>query len=552
MHYLPLFRCACAPLIKMAESEGHYEGEYPGPSEKDLLHIVPTVPPRDSGKGSNGGGYDCELVELPPAAFQTLCSICHLFLREPHLISCCGQKICRQCLDPDNPEKKPCRLCGESGFTYLPDRGLERSMKELEVRCTYKKDGCEWVGKLGELELHLNRGPDRENQRQECQFVGVGCQYKCGEWFQRRHIAAHESKGCPKRPYTCDHCQAYQAVYDDVVQNHYPQCNKYPVACPNKCRESPFERHQLESHLKDECPLVQVACPYQYAGCRAELVRKDIPQHIETEMSLHLALLARVTESLMKSNIELRGNVGLVHELNVKQVSMMTECSTKHQQLEQGHGRALHELNKHIVQLTATTDVLTKELREQMEEKDRQVSELTGKLAAVQEGIESLREELKTLKMDNTQHSEFPKEFRIKVTNIDLMTSAFYTHPHGYRMCLRVCPKGITGDESHVAVYVYLMQGPFDKHLHWPFMGEVTVQLVNQAGDHDHMERVICFSDKTPDRHACRVKGREVSESGWGKRYFLAHDNLWYNALKETQYLKNHHLVIRVVKIKVM
>ena len=525
-----------------------------GPTETDLQQIVPVTAPRVSGKGSRGG-YDCELVELPPAAFQTVCPICHLFLREPHLISCCGQKICRQCLDPENPEKTPCKLCGESEFTHMQDRGLERSMKELEVRCTYKKEGCEWAGKLGALELHLNRGLNPDSQPQECQFVEVGCQYDCGEWFQRRHITTHQSQQCPKRPYTCDHCKAYQVTYEEVVKNHYPQCSKYPVACPNECRKIPFERHQLDGHLQEECPLVKVGCPYQYAGCKAELVRKDILQHIEKETPLHLTLLAGVTENLLKSNEEIKGNMGLVHELNVKQVSMMTQCSTKHQQLEQAQGAALQELNKHIVQLTASTNVLVKEnreLRERVEEKDQQVRELMGKLAAAQEGIESLNEQVKTLKVDTTLHADFPKEFRIKVTSIDIMSPAFYTHPHGYRMCLRVCPKGVTGEESHVAVYVYLMQGPFDKHLHWPFMGDVTVQLVNQAGDHDHVERVIRFTDKTPERHSRRVKGKEVSESGWGKRYFLAHEDLWYNALKETQYLKNHHLVVRVVKIKVM
>ena len=53
----------------------------------------------DSGEESSSaeedrGGYDCEFVEQPPAAFQTECPICLHILREPCLISCpCGQKI---------------------------------------------------------------------------------------------------------------------------------------------------------------------------------------------------------------------------------------------------------------------------------------------------------------------------------------------------------------------------------------------------------------------------------------------------------------------------
>ena len=512
--------------------------------------LLPVTTPR---KGKGGGGYDCELVQLPPTAFQTLCPVCHLFLREPHLVSCCGQKICRQCLQP--AEKAPCKICGESDFTHLQDRGLERSMKELEVRCSYKKEGCEWVGKLGELELHLNLGPDPENQPQECQFVEIGCQYKCGESFQRRFVATHESQQCPKRPYNCEHCQAYQSTFEDVVDEHYPQCSMYPTVCPNECRESPFERHQVERHLRDECPLVPVGCPYQYAGCKAELVRNDVQAHIEKDIPHHLTLLAGVTEGLTKTNQELRENMGLVHELNVKQVSMVTECSTKHQQQEQVHGRAMQELNQHMVQLTETANLLVREnreLRQSMEEKDQQYRVAMGKLAAAERGIEHLKEEMKTLKVDTIQHSDFPKEFRIKMAGIDLFTPAFYSHPHGYRMCLRVCPKGVSGNDSHVAVYVYLMLGPFDRHLHWPFMGDITVQLVNQARDHGHAQRMISFTDKTPDRHSRRVKGREVSESGWGKRYFLAHEDLWYSAVNETQYLKNHHIIVRVVKVKVM
>ena len=533
------------------------EGGDPAQALED--HLQDEIAPVVSRRRRDGGGYDCELVEPPPTAFQTVCPVCQLVLREPHLISCCGQKICRQCLELDvqaGGEKKSCRLCGEAQFTHMQDRGLERSMKELEVKCTYIKEGCEWVGKLGDLEQHLSREtPDSKDQEDQCQYVEVECSFGCADWFQRRHISTHESKLCPNRPYTCDHCHGFQSVFKDVVENHYQRCSKYPLPCPNKCRESPFERDSLESHLRNDCPLVLIKCPYQHAGCNSELLRKDVPDHVNSGTALHLTLLARVTESLIKSNHEVRENMGLVHELSVKQVSMMTACSTWHQQQEQSHARALEELSKHIVQLTATSNVLMKEnreLKQAMEEKDRQVGELSQKLSATEEQLQSLKGAVRTVRLDTTQRSDFPKEFRIQVVNVNHFTPGFYTHPHGYRLCLRVCPKGVTGSESHVAVFVYLMQGPFDKHLHWPFMGEIAVQVVNQAGDHDHVERVICFNSTTPERHSRRVKGRDVSESGWGKRCFLAHQDLLYNSVRETQYLKNQQLVVRVARVKVM
>ena len=46
------------------------------------------------------------------------------------------------------------------------------------------------------------------------------------------------------------------------------------------------------------------------------------------------------------------------------------------------------------------------------------------------------------------------------------------------------------------------MKGQFDDHLKWPFRGEITIQIVNQDGDHDHVEQAI---DDTPDSSAGRV-----------------------------------------------
>ena len=53
-------------------------------------------------------------------------------------------------------DHKPWPLCNEYDFTYIRDYGLERFLKGVQVWCSYKKDGCEWKGKLGELELYTS------------------------------------------------------------------------------------------------------------------------------------------------------------------------------------------------------------------------------------------------------------------------------------------------------------------------------------------------------------------------------------------------------------
>ena len=230
-------------LLKMSaklEKTGDLAGKDARPAESLLPQLLPRPVPRDRIK-EKCGGYDCEFVEPPQKAFQTKCPVCLQILKEPHLISCCGHKFCRECIERIEKEKKPCPLCNVPDFTFMRERGLERSLKELEVWCSYREEGCEWKGKLGELEEHLNRDPSPENQLKECQFVEVECTHKCGEWFQRRHITTHETQQCKKRPYSCDHCRDYDSTFEDVTEVHYPQCGKYPVSCPNDCDVSKIE-----------------------------------------------------------------------------------------------------------------------------------------------------------------------------------------------------------------------------------------------------------------------------------------------------------------------
>ena len=53
-----------------------------------------------------------------------------------------------------------------------------------------------------------------------------------------------------------------------------------------------------------------------------------------------------------------------------------------------------------------------------------------------------------------------------KEADIDWNSPPFYTHPHGYKMCLRVYANGCgTGEDTHLSVFVALMKGEHDEHL---------------------------------------------------------------------------------------
>lgn len=81
----------------------------------------------------------------------------------------------------------------------------------------------------------------------------------------------------------------------------------------------------------------------------------------------------------------------------------------------------------------------------------------------------------------------------------------FYSHPCGYKICIRVAPQGLgNGEGTHVSIHTYLMKGEYDDNLRWPFRGDVTIQLLNQLGDECHHEQTTYFNDRTPNQYCER------------------------------------------------
>ena len=447
--------------------------------------------------------------------------------------------LSRECIERIKKDNKPCPLCNLTDFTFLRHHGSERYLKAQEVWCSYKKekDGCEWRGKLGEYEQHLNRNSSPENQLTGCQFVEVECEHGCGEWFQRRHIAAHQKWVCPKRPYSCEYCCEYESTFEDVTKNHHYQCNKFPVTCPNKCREAPFERQKVEKHVKDECPLTEVNCPLYYAGCEVRLPRKDMPEHMRDTVT-HLTLLATVTQTLLKENLELK------QQLEVKQST--TEAHYKELQ------KATEKVDRENQELRQNMEDIRKEnqkMQQHIQQLEVKQSTTETHYQVTEKEVEALKKVVSELKLTL---GRFPIDFHVNyaIKEIQYLPS-FDTHSHGYRMCIRVETNGFgSGKGTHMSIYACLMQGPHDDHLKWPFRGEITIQIVNQAGDHSHFEKTVHYSDMTSDAHAGRVIDKEKAK-GLGKSKFLAHTDLHYNAAKKTQYLKDDIIIVRVVRVKI-
>ena len=141
-------------------------------------------------KRSRLGGYDCQFVHDPPPV-SLCCGVCALPYREPHLLNCCGKKICQLCIRPYLDGKPCCPFCDQVIKSLLLDKELRSNVLDLAVYCTHREDGCKWSGELRGLEAHLNS---------VCPVVICECRYACGKCFPRSTLNTHEMDLCPNRP----------------------------------------------------------------------------------------------------------------------------------------------------------------------------------------------------------------------------------------------------------------------------------------------------------------------------------------------------------------
>ena len=604
------------------------------------------------------GGYDCEFVERPKE-LETDCPICLQILRDPFQVSCCGHSFCQSCIKYVQADKKSCPTCNEVNFGVFPDKRLRRSLYAFQVRCVHQKSGCEWIGELGELDGHLNLNPELGRQLIGCEFADVACTH-CREYLQRRHVHAHENESCPQRPFSCDYCEDYGSVYEDVVNNHWPVCKCYPVPCPNECGVS-LERQSVETHVNTVCPLTVVNCDFHYAGCEVQLVRKDMLTHLAESLLPHLSLLALHNQQLTQLTTQQKESLEELRKENeALKLQVIQDVETQKERLEESQCKIqeverenqsqatklrncseagkretlkLKSIEQEVVKLSRRKESLEKcqhkiqeleiDLKESSKASEREIKALKQRMsknevAALRKQyrnnlslfsllcllcicfsflllvfpprkqaseIESLKlqqdetrsslaalhvhqQEIKSLKLHQVetrstlaalhQHTMLPpvqvtlnRFEEMKKNNKHWYSLPFYTHPRGYKMCLKVYANGSgDGKGTHVSVYAYLMRGEFDDHLKWPFQGHVTVAILNQLKDNNHATYTIKFTEATESKHIGRVTIGDRAPSGWGYRTFIAHTDLNYKPAKNCQYLKYDCLRFQIVKVE--
>ena len=315
-----------------------------------------------------------DFVDPPPK--ELFCPMCKNILREPILTECCGSNFCKDCIEPVKTTGRPCPKCDQINFASINDKRTSRRISELDVLCPLKGRGCHWKGEIGSREDHLD--PKNENS---CEFLDVECTYGCGEDMEKYELAEHLNQFCRRRPYKCVHC-GLDGVYETVVNDHNPVCPKYPLHCQNECGQEAIPRADYDQHLA-ECPEQEVQCQFYHIGCVKKVRRKNLAQHQQEDIYIHLSLQTAFA------------------------IQQLSERDQKLEELSHSWEQKYQELTREIKEHRERETKQKEELMSRIDEKDIIINDL-------RQGIEEMRVKLEESLKNLTDELEEKKANSIK------------------------------------------------------------------------------------------------------------------------------------------
>ena len=282
-----------------------------------------------------------------------------------------------------------------------------------------------------------------------------------------------------------------------MLEEHLAKCKFTLLPCPQKCVDFDgicyIMRKDLTVHLKRKCPNRDHTCKYcgekgTYIniafthdlkcpkkpipcpeGCNVTMPRKRLSEHVATECELS------VTPCKYK-------RLGCDRELKRKDMAAHEEDDKLH--------------------LRMAMDTTVK--------------------------LEASLEKTKTLHFKLTEYQQRKKEDKA------VFSPSHYISPNGYNAKIEVHANGfVEGKGTHVSAFMCIVRGDYDNQLKWPFVGTVTLTLLNQLEDKNHYIQTFNITSELKKR---------PGSPGWGHPKFIPHSALSYDGVKNTQYLKDDTL----------
>ena len=312
------------------------------------------------------------------------CPVCLELVKDPFLTECCGHHFCNRCINtiPQNA----CPLCRSYPCKGIIDKRFQREVNEAQVYCLLRPQGCEWTGRFGHLNTHLNKGEISG----QCKYVSVKCpNNNCYMALPRRDIKRHVNNECQYRAFACPHC-GHKGVFKFVELQHYPKCQNYPVACPYNCTKNKIKQSQLQKHFS-VCPNAIVSCAFSEVGCKIKVKRCNLKRHSDSYFTQHQTLISTAIAELQKDNKTIKKDCQLKSQETSTQLgSTQTRLST----LEKKCSILEYEFHN----ITEEVRRRNKQFTEELEQTQNCVQILFSNYTEVQEALTLTCEENERLK----------------------------------------------------------------------------------------------------------------------------------------------------------
>ena len=355
----------------------------------------------------------------------------------------------------------------------------------------------------------------------------------CGKSFCKRciHRIKAANQACP----TCNEKNFDLFPNKGLKQSLYD----FQVYCTHKSKGCEWigELRELDNHLNSDppadkslqgCPYTLVNCPLSCAGCGNGVYRKDAKSYADDKLLGHVMIQsAQIKDVIAKlARLEAACEQGMT-KLNTTFEQRMTNLEAAFEQrmtkLEVAFQQGMTKLENKISELDGMMVASKPQPVGQPQQSDGRVTGICKPVVA---------------EFTMTNFEEHKRDGDI------WYSPHFYTHPNGYKMCLRIDANGTgSGRGTHLSVFVCLMRGEFDDRLKWPFRGNISIKLANQEEDKDHIVKTVRFTVTVQPFYCQRVM-KDKPSLGYGCGQFLPFTKL------QPKYLRNDCIKLCIKEVE--
>ncbi len=381
------------------------------------------------------------------------------------------------------------------------------------MRCLNIRRSCTWEGPADTLEEHMAT----------CDFALVPCSNsECSDQIERKDLRLHLEKVCIYREHECAFC-AEKGTYSYIILDHYSKCPKIPVLCPKQCYQT-MNRCDIQKHVDMECRNASIPCKYEKIGCNVKVKRKHLEIH-EHDDQLHLRMAVEKTTQLQERVVKLEEDVA----------KLAVDRSTT--SLTQLQSQLQAQQNHFVSSMQAKVASLENSMKASLQAKTELESSVRASIASLEDKHEFLCDVLDLAMISEFTITEYSKKCW---DNEAYISPEFYSmdSEDAYNLAIKIETNGDVDDRgTHISAYVMVKTGKYDADISWPFIGKVTLTLMNQQENKNHHSVTITM-DATQNLHP-------GDNFGYSQYISLA-ELACCDDKGNTQYLKDDKLRFRV------